>query len=198
MSNAVIPAVQLGLDLTSMLDTPQLTWLFALAQLAPDGNACEVGVYKGGSIACWGQARIGRGLIWAVDAFGPEKKWADAHGFFCEALVKAGIAEITTVIRENSITGSAYVPSDLAFLFIDAQHDLGGIDLDIKVWPQKVKPGGIIVYHDYLSSSPNAIVGQSVDAWQEMAHWIPLGMIGSACAFQRPYTPAPMELPPSG
>lgn len=195
MSNAVTPAVQLGLDLTSMLDTPQLTWLFALAQLAPDGNACEVGVYKGGSIACWGQARFARGQMYAVDSFGPEKKWQDAHSFFCEALVKAGIEALVTTVIADSVSGAAHVPSDLAFLFIDAKHDAGGIDLDVQVWPQKVKPGGIIVFHDYVSSSPNAIVGQSVDAWQEMAQWIPLGMIGSACAFQRPRAVATRELP---
>lgn len=37
-------------------------------------------------------------------------------------------------------------------LFVDGDHSKHGINEDCKVWPQKVKHGGIIIFHDYNSS----------------------------------------------
>lgn len=179
-------ALAIGLQCESMLDAPQLTWLFALAHLAPDGPSCEVGTYKGGSLACWGQARKGRGPIYVVDPFGPGGKWERAYTDYQTNLVLSTLAEYVTTIRKPSVEGAADVPSDLAFLFIDADHAETGIPYDVIVWPPKVRRGGIIVFHDYISSKATAKVGESVDAWQETAQWHDLGVIGSAKAFQRP------------
>lgn len=185
-------AVALGLSIEgSMLDAAQLEWLYALAQSAPVGPACEVGVYTGGSLVCWAQARAG--VIYAVDPFGPEGgKWARAYQPFIDTLAANGLTERVVVVRETSFVGAHYVPDDLAFLFIDADHSLAGIPRDMLIWPQKVMPGGIIVFHDYVSSKPTAMVGCSVDAWQAAARWHDLGLVGSAKAFQRP-VPSYME-----
>lgn len=179
-------AVALGAQCESMLDVPQLTWLFALASLAPDGPSCEIGTYKGGSLVCWGQARKGRGAIYAVDSFGPDGKWARAFEHYQHHLELSSLTEHVTTIRKSSLEGVKDVPDDLAFVFIDADHADTGIPHDVVVWPPKVAPGGIIVFHDYVSSKATAAVGYSVDAWHEITNWYDLGMIGSAKAFQRP------------
>lgn len=184
--NDWIDAIQAGLDAGAMLDAEQLAWVYMLAAIAPDGPACEVGVYTGGSIVCWARARCQRGAIFAVDAFGPESKWARAFGDYKYNIMRNGLDDVITLVREQSYEATPYVPDGLAYLFIDAHHGLVGIPRDIVVWPQKVKPGGIIVFHDYISSKKTAVVGCCVDAWQAEVNWIDLGMVGSAKGFMRP------------
>lgn len=184
--NDLICAVEAGLNAGAMLDAEQLVWLYMLAAMAPDGPTCEVGVYTGGSIICWAQVRRERGAIFAVDAFGPESKWARAYDTYRYNIMRAGLDQTIMLVREKSYEATPYVPDGLAFLFIDARHDLLGIPRDIVVWPQKMMPGGVIVYHDYVSSKKTAVVGCCVDAWQAEVNWIDLGMVGSARAFLRP------------
>lgn len=179
-------AVALGLQCGSMLDQPQLTWLFALAHLAPDGPGCEIGTYQGGSLACWGQARRGRGKLFVVDSFGPGGKWERAYDDYVHTLELSNLTGDVTTIRKSSLDGAADVPGGLAFCFIDGDHGADGIPHDLKVWPHKIKRGGVLVFHDYISSNANAVVGVSVDAWHDTAKWHDLGMIGSARAYQRP------------
>jgi hypothetical protein len=81
---------------------------------------------------------------------------------------------------------AAVAPDGLAFCFIDADHGEEGIPKDIKVWPQKMMPGGILVYHDYGVWKPTVVVKREVDAWQAIAQWHDLGAVRSAKAFQRP------------
>lgn len=183
--DAVASGIHVG---GSMLDAEQLAWLYELALRAPDGSACEVGVYTGGSLVCWARAREGRGAIFAVDSYGPAGKWARAYETFLNTLEVTGLTEHVQIVRETSFDGASIVPDDLAFLFIDADHSLTGIPRDVLIWPQKVMHGGIIVFHDYVSSKATAVVGCAVDAWQADADWIDLGMVGSAKAYMRPST----------
>src|SRR5574342_1172964 len=141
-------AVTAGLNAGAMLDAEQLVWLYLLAAMAPDGPACEVGVYTGGSIICWAQARRARGAIYAVDAFGPESKWARAYGDYKYNIMRSGLEDAIMLVREKSYEAGPYVPDGLAFAFIDAHHGLAGIPRDIMVWPQKMMPGAVIVFHD--------------------------------------------------
>ena len=39
----------------------------------------------------------------------------------------------------------------LCFVFIDGDHGYSAVKTDIKTWHPKVRPGGYIVGHDYLS-----------------------------------------------
>ena len=41
---------------------------------------------------------------------------------------------------------------EIDLLFIDGDHHKAGVELDLEVWGSKVKKGGTIVFHDYLSS----------------------------------------------
>lgn len=181
-------AITLGLD-NSMLDAPQLGFLFDLAYQAPPGPSAEIGVYHGGSLVCWAQARVrmpGHDLIYAIDPFGPESKWRRAEAVFVKNMIDAGLWDRIIPVKDEGWEAARQTPDNLAFLFIDGDHSLTGIPRDIVVWPQKITPGGIIAFHDYISSKATAVVGCCVDAWQAEARWIDLGLVGSAKAFQRP------------
>jgi len=154
----------------------QLAWLWCLAQVAPNGPAVECGVARGGSLATWAAARVGRGPIIAVDT-----------------KFRAGVRERLTTygydiqyLEMPSWDAPKRLPGPVAFCFIDADHSEAGIGRDIVVWPDRIMPGGILAFHDYDVWKPGVAVKQFVDAWQSQAGWWRLGCIGALIAFRRP------------
>ena len=177
-------AISRGMALRGKLLPEELGWLYDLAMKAPDGPSIEVGAYCGRSVAAWSAARIGRGVIIASD-------------ITCRPELPVALAELgylTELVIAPSWDAAALVPDDLAFVFIDADHGIDGIPRDIKVWPQKVKRGGIIIYHDYdvwkervhREGNPGVVVKAEVDRWQESAWWEDLRAVRSAKAYRRP------------
>ena len=169
-------AVTRGMALRGKLLADELAWLYDLALAAPDGPAVEVGAYCGRSVASWSAARVGRGAIIASDIkLRPELPLAlNGLGYPVELVIAA------------SWDAADIIEDELAFVFIDADHGRDGIPRDILVWPQKMQPGGIIVYHDYDVSKPTVVVKAEVDKWQQAAQWLDLGAVRSAKAFRRP------------
>lgn len=162
-----------------MLDVPQLGFVYDLALAAPVGIGVECGVAKGGSLLCWAAARFQRGPIIAVD--NGTGWWDDA----AKNLETYG-RDIVYLDASSWVIGAALVlAQSVAFCFIDACHDEAGIGRDLQVWPQTIRPGGVIAFHDY--SAPKCPdVKRCVDAWQAAAHWTELGRVGSTAAYRRP------------
>ena len=58
--------------------------------------------------------------------------------------------ERVEIIRKLSIDASKDIPDDsLDFCYIDGDHSLEGIYVDLRAWIHKVKVGGILAGHDY-------------------------------------------------
>ena len=177
-------AISAGMALRGKLLPEELGWLYDLALAAPDGPSVEVGAYCGRSVAAWSAARVGRGAIIASDIkCRPELPVA-----------LDGLGYTTELVIAPSWDAAALVPDDMAFVFIDADHGVDGIPKDILVWPQKVKRGGIIVFHDYdvwkervhREGKLPVVVKAEVDRWQAVAKWEDLGAVRSAQAYRRP------------
>lgn len=181
-------AVEIGLVVGTMLDAPQLDWLYYLARSAPNGPAVEVGVWKGGSIVCWARARRGRGPVHAVDSW-----YGDAASAVREKFVRnAGVSGlgIDLIDETGHVAAGRFAEGSVAFCFIDACHDDKedeGIRLDLAAWAPKIMPGGILAFHDYATWKCPA-VQTTVDAWHAGAGWEKVGLVGSAIAFRRPVT----------
>src|SRR5687767_9574745 len=105
----------------TMLDAPQLDWLYYLARLAPEGPAVEVGVWKGGSIVCWGQVRRDRGSIHAVDTWygNPD---SETRRKFVRNASASGLA-IDLIELPGHEAAARFEDGSVAFCFIDACHD---------------------------------------------------------------------------
>lgn len=80
------------------------------------------------------------------------------------------------------------------FLFVDASHDHNSVWADMSEWLGKVRPGGVVAFHDYysdLEAHPwTEGVRTAVDSWDwAPTAWAPeLAPIGSIRAFWRlPY-----------
>jgi len=200
--NPKLAAVKLAMSVGGMLDETQIDFLYDLAEQAPDGSACEVGVWKGRSFVGWAQARKGRGPLIAVDWWyqdqavtevldtehpgkSPAQIGNERKTSFIATLAALGLADNTRVIQALSWDAPAQIHEPLAFCFIDACHDKHAILRDTAAWPPIIMPGGIIAYHDYGTWKCPAIK-TCVDNWQAAAQWEPLGVVGSTIAFRRP------------
>ena len=179
-------AVGLALASDSMLDAVQLDFLWDLAIQAPDGAACEVGVYRGGTTLALLSARHGRGSFYAVDNWMLNKDGLFSRHAFVTTTIEQG--HKLALLECESAEAPARLAEPLAFCFIDAQHGIGGITRDIEVWPGTIMPGGTLAFHDYFPGprKPTVVVKAIVDAWQHLAQWEELGVVGSTIAFRRP------------
>jgi len=88
-----------------------------------------------------------------------------------ENLEKGGL-EWTRVVRAlgRSQNIGLYFPWSCDLLYIDGDHRRPAIDVDIELWFPKVKPGGVIAFHDYIIDPPPEIHGRvaaAVDEWLE-------------------------------
>jgi len=54
------------------------------------------------------------------------------------------------IVRATSVEAAQDVPDDsLDFVYIDGKHDWESVELDIVVWREKVRDGGMICGHDW-------------------------------------------------
>ncbi len=196
-------AIQLAMELRGMLDAPQIEYLYDLAQMAPDGAACEVGVWRGRSFAGWALGRIGRGPLIAVDWWYGGKDVAELQEaeespgdtaaeigakrrrYFMREMKRLGLLMHTRVVDSLSWEAPLVLRMPLAFCFIDACHDYEAIKRDVGVWPSYMVRGGIIAFHDYGTVKCPGI-RQAVEEWQGVKAWERLGIVGSTIAFRRP------------
>jgi len=66
-----------------------------------------------------------------------------------------------TLLKMKSAEASLLYTKEVDLLFIDGDHDYSGVKEDNALWLQKVKPNGIVLWHDYVSSWEG--VRQAVD-----------------------------------
>lgn len=55
---------------------------------------------------------------------------------------------VVRVLGDSSRIG-VFWPFNVDMVFVDGAHDDDGVKADISAWRGKVKPGGIMLYHDY-------------------------------------------------
>ena len=155
----------------------ELRFLWELARMAPAGASLEAGVKRGGSFACWSGARPG-GPFYVVDNWSSKTEQA-----FLRNMEAYGIP--ATVMTMNSWEAPAQIDEPLAFAFIDADHSMP-VWNDVREYPPKMMPGGILVFHDYGVWKTSVQVKAAVDDWQAREPWERLGQIRSTIAFRKP------------
>jgi len=162
-----------------MLDKKQLYFLYDMALAAPDGPAVECGVYWGSSVAAWAAARHKRGPLYAID------DWSSKNEQIFRDTMERFDIDIK-ILTMNSWEAPAHIPEQVAFCFIDSDHSIRGIPRDILIWPDKMLPGGILIFHDYNVTKPNVAVKCIVDCWHVETKWKKMGRVSSAIAFRKP------------
>jgi hypothetical protein len=66
--------------------------------------------------------------------------------------------------RNSTLQAATLVPDDsLDFIYVDARHDYCGVSDDINAWYAKLKVGGIMAGHDYLSQDDLLAIDRKTD-----------------------------------
>lgn len=96
-----------------------------------------------------------------------------------------------TVIRDKSVNASIEIPDgSLDFCYIDADHTYEGAKSDIEAYWPKVKPGGYLAGHDYVSRVMDS--GAEYGVIQAVHEFL-----GSLDLHENLYTTSPRESSPS-
>jgi len=155
-------------------------WLFdrsaGLAELQPEPLILHIGVDYGGSLHC---CRAGA----------PDARLVGVDLDNTRFVGRAGVEFITGDSAEVAFD----FHDKIDFLFIDGDHQYDSVHADILTWIGKVRPGGIIAFHDYtltpdvLEIAPWAVgVQKAVDEWHWAdTTWEPIEGADSIKAFRR-------------
>ena len=197
MNREEIAASVNGIGLTSIQD--RMT-LIEEIEKAPPGNVLEIGIYLGGNLILAGKALqdLGRtGTVFGVDPLTPETdaagKHVDGGGYFKTDpagqvqvnLVDAGIYDRVVVIRKDSKKYDAMV-ADLSVLIIDGCHTYDYVLHDLLKFSKWVKPGGVILAHDYNPDQPGwKPAFDAIHEFSQRENW-PFENRGNFAIFRKP------------
>ena len=147
-----------------------------LADLAAGAQTiAEIGSGSGGSMLCFALGAPAA-RITCVDPFEPYDELA-AFGLirgvqegdlrqFEKAVQTFHLSDRVRLVRKRSEDGQADVPDgSLNLVFIDSNHSKGSAALDLRVWWKKLRPGGLLLGHDYTTRFPGVI--EAVDEWEK-------------------------------
>jgi hypothetical protein len=127
---------------------------------------CEVGVYRGEMSAAMLARNLRLRLVlvdsWEGDGQAYQPQNSDSktrmssgqmEGHYRTTLAAIGFAtDRAEVRRMRSLEAAAAFPDGhFDFVFIDADHSYEGCRSDIAAWKGKVKPGGWLCGHDYMT-----------------------------------------------
>lgn len=105
----------------------------------------EIGVAEGGSLKLWSNLIVNDGIVIGIDAH-DYRAWKMASPVF---FIKGDTKSADTLDSCMAILSGRKID----FLRIDGGHDYESVKNDYEKYGPLVKVGGIIAFHDYLSSS---------------------------------------------
>lgn len=166
-------------------------WREIIERLAPNGTLAEVGTWKGATafhvldarpdarVICidpWRSGTVDVGLMKDADWFDSGSRMAQASQGEVDRIYEgvaarmAGYGDRCRILRMESAEAAKLVDSEsLDMVFIDAIHTFEAVAADIAAWIDKVKKGGIIGGHDYLSDRFPGVKQAVVEAFGEGA-----------------------------
>jgi predicted O-methyltransferase YrrM len=117
----------------------------------PDGaTVVEVGVYCGRSTSVPGQLSMTKPLkLNCVDTFSTEFNGDLYLLKFVDNMDRLGIHGYEIFAGDSNKAKHAFPLESVDLVFIDADHEKTGIELDCEVWLPRLKHGGWAVFHDY-------------------------------------------------
>lgn len=126
--------------------------LYKLArELEPASVIVEVGSYLGASAACLAAAAKERGsVVYCVDTWTNEAMTEGPRDTYAEFMSNTQrYVEQIRPLRGRSLKVAKKFLEPIDLLFLDADHSYRACRSDTEAWLPKVKPGGIVVFHDF-------------------------------------------------
>lgn len=167
-----------------MMPPEQLLAVYRLTAECPvRGDVVELGAWVGLTTSYLAAACIARsdGRVYAVDTFEGMKEGSGRYssirryggntlGAFTEQIRRAGVEDVVEpLVGYTQDMARVYPGGPIRLLLIDADHSYEGVRRDFEVWSPHVRPGGIVVFHDYHMLGVSRFVDQEVltsGAWE--------------------------------
>lgn len=123
----------------------------------------EIGVRMGNNLKSLAKnPKFKEGMLFGVDCWSevPGKPEVNDVGFtqndldmqFIQCTVDFSLDPFVKIVRNFSYEASLSFPDNyFDFIYIDAAHDYESMVEDLNAWWPKLKPGGILAGHDYIS-----------------------------------------------
>jgi SAM-dependent methyltransferase len=122
-----------------------------LVELATNRDVLEIGSFKG--LSAWGMAIVAKS-VYCVDTFKANSAGQQQmEEFTTYADFLAAVKRFSNVEHCvcSSETAAKSIPADRTFgmIFLDAMHTYEDVKADIMRWWPRLRPGGLMVFHDY-------------------------------------------------
>lgn len=122
-----------------------------LAELAIDKDVLEVGSFKG--LSAWAMA-IAAKSVWSVDTHkansAGQQQMEDHTTLAAFQRAISRFSHVRYLISDSATAAlSDALPADFDMVFLDAMHTYEDVKGDIARWYPRVRPGGLMVFHDY-------------------------------------------------
>jgi SAM-dependent methyltransferase len=127
-----------------------------LARIADGKVVLEVGSFCGRSTVCL--ARTAHAVT-AVDTFDGRgtATQGDTLGTFLKNLDRYGVRDRVEPVRGESSEVLPDLPPIYDVVFIDASHDYESVKRDAELALGRLKPGGVLAFHDYGDRDPGVV-----------------------------------------
>jgi predicted O-methyltransferase YrrM len=161
-------ALEVAAKIPGLYRQEEAAFLYRLARRK--GNLVELGCWMGRTTAIILQAaKVWGAELTTVDAFTPmpNGRTAATPDRWRANLRKAGLEPPALLAMTTDEAAKVY-PADreIAFLFIDANHELQAVASDLANWTPRIKVGGVVALHDMFYPSITG-VASAVAAWWE-------------------------------
>jgi predicted O-methyltransferase YrrM len=127
-----------------------------LARLAASRRQIlEIGSYMGASACCFGAAckEAGAGRVYCVDTWCNDAMSEGSRDTYAEFITNtAPFSEFIVPVRGLSVEAvdqAKRLTDHLDLLFIDGDHSYDGVKSDWEAYKQLLRPGSIVVFHDW-------------------------------------------------
>lgn len=140
-------------------------WYARFARALRGGVLVEIGSWKGRSTSFVGPVCNANGTrLVCVDHWsGSRDVLADRYAAALavedvEATFRANMSAlgiVVEVIAAPSVVAAArFAPGSVDRVFLDASHDKASVAEDLRVWSERLCPGGVLAGHDYADKHP--------------------------------------------
>jgi SAM-dependent methyltransferase len=119
-----------------------------LARLAEGKAVLEIGAYCGRSTICLAQKATSVGAVDPFDGRGTHLP-GDTQPLFAANLKRHGVAGRVVAYRGTAAEFLPNFPPVFDLVFIDGAHDRQSVESDAALAAAVLRPGGLLVFHDY-------------------------------------------------
>jgi hypothetical protein len=138
-----------------------------LLSLLPKGSAgAEIGVFRGAFSRRIIEI-VQPSLLYLVDAWRRLPKtnkrftdeWHHSNLFTTISSMPNVLANgmVRPICAVSEVAFEYVLPQELDWVYIDADHTYRGCKKDIEMWSTKVRPGGMVMVHDYCAEYPGVL-----------------------------------------